>query len=127
MGALGKLRVAEAVPALCNLIAAESSFGEGAQLKEAAASALGHIGAGSAVPTLCEMLEGGAMLSAIAGVRARVAAARALGELGGPDARAALEQGSRSVNRSLRKASRRALQRLQTMRAMSRGRSLHAR
>jgi HEAT repeat protein len=122
MRALGELRVLEAVPALMDIVNLESNFGEGALLKEAAVDALAGIGATGAVPKLCELLEGGLILSMIGSPRPRVAAARALGELGGPDARHTLEKGSRSAHRGVRRASQRAYARLRAREGMRAGR-----
>jgi HEAT repeat protein len=127
MRALGELRVSEAVPALMDIVSLESNFGEGAVLKEAAVDALAGIGATCAVPKLCELLEGGLILSMIGSPRPRVAAARALGELGGPDARYTLAKGSKSAHRGVRRASQRAYARLRAREGMRGGRWGHAR
>jgi HEAT repeat protein len=124
---LGELRVAEAAPALLEVVSLESNFGEGALLKEAAAKALAAAGATSAIPRLCEMIEGGAILSMIGSPRPRIAAAMALGRLGGPDARHALEQGCRSVHGAVRRACQHSLERLRARENAGRGRAGHGR
>lgn len=108
---LAELRAEEAVSALCDIVTLENNFGEGARLREAAIRALGAIGSGRAVPVLCVVLERG-ILRTLGSPRPRVAAAEALGVLGGPDARLALEQGTRSMHGAVREACQRALARL---------------
>jgi len=109
---LAELRAEAGVPVLCDIVAVENDFGDGARLREAAIRALGAIGSGRAVPALCEVLQRGAFLRMLGSPRPRVAAAEALGILGGPDARFALEQGTRSMHRAVREACQSALARL---------------
>ncbi len=112
VNAVANLDVQAAAPALCEVITHETSFGDGARLKEAAARALGRLGATSAVPVLCEVLRGKALLSKIGSYRPRIAAAEALAMLGGPDSKEALEKGCRSMHPAVRESCRRALSRL---------------
>ncbi len=110
--AIANLDVQAAAPALCEVVAHEASFGDGARLKEAAARALGRLGAASAVPVLCEVLKGKALLSKLGSHRPRIAAAEALAMLGGPNSREALEKGCRSMHPAVRESCRHALSRL---------------
>jgi HEAT repeat protein len=112
INAIAELAVKDAVPGLCEIAEAEAYFGEGARLREAAVRALAAIGESRAVRSLCAVLEGKALLSKLGSHRPRAAAAEALGILGGPDSREALEKGSKSMHPVVRDTCRRALARL---------------
>ncbi len=117
---LGGLKVRAAVPALCEMVVRERSFGRGARRKEAAIHALSEIGDARAVPALCRALCG-SFVDALGSTGPRVMAARVLGEMDGPDAREALRRGSRSLRRAVRAASRTALARLEALEGSTAG------
>jgi hypothetical protein len=106
---LGRLRVADAVPALCYVLGRESDFGQGARVKAAAARALGEIRSPEALPSLCEMLFSGGLASVFASKHPKIAAAEAVGKIGTVEARQAMEEWRRCRYESVREACRRAL------------------
>jgi len=122
VSSLAKLGAQAAVPAICRMLEQQTNFGEGARVKEAAVKALGELGKGEAVPALSDVLAGKAFFSKIGSHRPRIAAAHALAALGGPDARAALEQGCRTIHPAVREACRRGLARLMAAEDSRRGR-----
>jgi HEAT repeat protein len=107
--ALGALRAVEAAPTLCKLLAEQPSFGEAARARESIVTALGEMRAESAIPALRDVLLWTGFAALLANVRPRVAAAAALGKIGGEAAREALTQGARSRLRAVREACRAAL------------------
>jgi len=114
METLGALRVRAAVPALCELAVRARNYGRGARVKEAAVHALGEIGDARAVPALCRVLCG-CFLTMFGSAAPKVIAARVLGEMNGPDARDALQRGSKCLRWTVRAACRTALARLEAL------------
>ena len=110
--ALGKLKAAEAAPALCDALRRESDFGPGARVKAAAARALGEIGSPEAVPSLAAVLFGGGVLAVLTSQDPKVAAAEALGKIGTVEARQVMEDWKRRRHHRVREACRRALRRV---------------
>jgi len=109
INAVVDLKFRKATEALCEVIRKEATFGEGANVREAAVIALGSIGDSTAVSALRDVLYGSGLLSRIRGTRLRAAAAESLGKIGGPEARNALERGTHSRSRPVRESCRRAL------------------
>jgi HEAT repeat protein len=109
---LGRLRVGEAVPALCYTLERESAFGRGAEVQAAIAHALGQIGSPEAVPRLAAVLLRRGLAAWFAPKRAGLAAAEALGRIGGADARQVLERGAQELPAPLAPACQHALTQL---------------
>ncbi len=107
--ALGERRAAAAVPALCAVVRRGAASGPPTRAREAAVLALGRIGTPAALPTLSEVLSSGGLLDHFRSASLRVAAARAVAEIGTAEARQVLEKGMRDGQRSVREACRRAL------------------
>ena len=94
--AAGRMRVREAMPALCALIHTESRFFGGAPVREAAVRALGQIGSPDAVPVLKGLLKPSLWRRLFLGAPLRGPAAEALGRIAGQVSERAVRQ-SRSV------------------------------
>lgn len=112
MAALGGLKVKEAIPML-RRIAEERPGTRDLEEQKAAIAVLGAIGDPEALPTLIPILRRKQWFARKAIEELRLAAAHALGELGGPDATAVLQAVGQSARSSLRQACEMALARAQ--------------
>ena len=112
MAALGGIKLKEAVPMLRQI--AEERLGiRELEEQKAAIAVLGTIGDSQALPTLIAILRRKQWFSRKAIEDLRLAAAHALGELGGADATEALRAVAQSARSDLRQACERALSRAQ--------------
>jgi HEAT repeat protein len=112
MAALGGIKLKEAVPMLRQIAEERPGIRE-LEEQKAAIAVLGTIGDPQALPTLIAILRRKQWFSRKAIEDLRLAAAHALGELGGADATEALRAVAQSARSDLRQACERALSRAQ--------------
>jgi hypothetical protein len=110
LGFLGAARVRQSVPAILRLAGQPVLAGSAFTVRKAAVVALGAVGDPALVSFLTSLLYTRTWFRRAAGDEIRLAAAQALLSMGRPEAREALEKGSRSRRGDVRRACTAALQ-----------------
>ncbi|GEM_PF-1044533 len=110
LGFLGAARVRQSVPAILRLAGQPVLAGSAFTVRKAAVVALGAVGDPALVSFLTTLLYTRTWFRRAAGDEIRLAAAQALLSMGRPEAREALEKGSRSRRGDVRRACTAALQ-----------------
>ncbi|OGB99155.1 MAG: hypothetical protein A3G35_04050 [candidate division NC10 bacterium RIFCSPLOWO2_12_FULL_66_18] len=110
LGFLGAARVRQSVPAILRLAGQPVLAGSAFTVRKAAVVALGAVGDPALVSFLTRLLYTRTWFRRAAGDEIRLAAAQALLSMGRPEAREALEKGSRSRRGDVRRACTAALQ-----------------